>query len=167
MSPSKQTSMINHLHTKTTDMILGQDVLHIIQWNWVYYLIVRRSKVDSNTFFLSGKAHYPFKTLPCLNHRVQMCRQNKKLACWEATLAPFDRPWLPHFSENPDVHLPKNEPLSQEMHLKILHFSSGLKYFRGCREAAIHLFVKNRYHQQIPGIKLIQIGAISILLCQH
>jgi hypothetical protein len=30
-------------------------------------------------------------------------------------------------SENPDVHPKKNEPLSQEMHLKILHFSSGLK----------------------------------------
>jgi hypothetical protein len=31
------------------------------------------------------------------------------------------------------------------VHLKTLHFSSGLKNVRGCREAALHLFVK-----QIP-----------------
>jgi hypothetical protein len=50
----------------------------------------------------------------------------KELASQEATLVPFDRSCLP-FSEKPDVHHPKNEPLSQEMHLKILHLSSGLK----------------------------------------
>jgi hypothetical protein len=37
---------------------------------------------------------------------------------------------------------------------------------RGCREAALHLFVK-QIPQTFPGIKLIQIGAISMLLCQH
>jgi hypothetical protein len=44
-------------------------------------------------------------------------------------LAPFDRSRLP-LSENPDFHPKKKrkkEPLSQEIHLKILHFSSGLK----------------------------------------
>ncbi len=49
-------------------------------------------------------------------------------------LAPFDTSWLP-LSENPDVHpkkkKKKNEPLSQEMHLKKLHFSSGLKMSGG------------------------------------
>jgi hypothetical protein len=54
-----------------------------------------------------------------------MCRQ-KKLASSEATLAPFDRSELP-LSENPDVQPQKNEPLSQEMPLKILRLSSGLK----------------------------------------
>ncbi len=61
---------------------------------------------------------------------------------------------------------PKNEPLSQEMHLKILHLSSGLK-ISGAVEKLRFTYLWNRYHQQIPGIKLIQIGAISILLCQH
>jgi hypothetical protein len=36
----------------------------------------------------------------------------------------FDRFWL-LLSENPDVHPPKNDPLSQEMHLKILSLSNG------------------------------------------
>jgi hypothetical protein len=52
--------------------------------------------------------------------------KKKRFASGEAKQAPFDRSWLP-FSENPDVHPTKNELLSQEMHLKILHFSSGLK----------------------------------------
>jgi hypothetical protein len=34
-------------------------------------------------------------------------------------------------------------------------------------EKLIFTYLWNRYHQQIPGIKLIQIGAISIRLCQH
>ncbi len=33
-------------------------------------------------------------------------------------------------------------------------------------EKLLFTYVWNRYHHQIPGIKLIQIGAISILLCQ-
>jgi hypothetical protein len=99
-------------------------------------------------------------------HRLYMCRQKKMLASWEATLAPFDRSRL-HLPENPDVHPPKkNEPLSQEMHLKILHFSSGLK-MSGDVEKLCFTYLWNRYHQQIPGIKLIHIGAISVLLCQH
>jgi hypothetical protein len=60
----------------------------------------------------------------------------------------------------------KSEPLSQEMHLKILHFSSGLKT-SGAVEKLLFTYLWNIYHQQIPGINLIQIGAISILLCQH
>ncbi len=60
----------------------------------------------------------------------------------------------------------KNEPLSQEMHLKVLHFSSGLKMSEA-EEKLLFTYLWNRYHQQIPGIKLIQTGAIPILLCQH
>jgi hypothetical protein len=47
----------------------------------------------------------------------------------------------------------KNGPSSQEMHLKILRLRSGLKMSGvGCREAALHLFVKqipptNSWHQ--------------------
>ncbi len=93
------------------------------------------------------------------------CADKKKLASWEATLPPFDRSWLP-LSENPDVHPPKNEPLGQQMHLKILHFSSGLK-MSGAVEKLLFTNLWNRYHQQIPGINLIQICAISILLWQH
>jgi hypothetical protein len=37
-------------------------------------------------------------------------------------------------------------------------FERWFENVRGCREAALHFFVK-----QIP----IQIGAISVLLCQH
>jgi hypothetical protein len=73
--------------------------------------------------------------------------------------------WVP-LSENTDVHPPKNEPLSKEMHLKIPHFSSGLKMSGDVAKLLI-TYLWNGYHQQIPGIKLIQIGAISILLCQH
>jgi hypothetical protein len=39
----------------------------------------------------------------------------------------------------------KKRPLSQEMHLKILHFLQWFENVRGCREAALHLYVK-----QIP-----------------
>ncbi len=60
----------------------------------------------------------------------------------------------------------KNEPLSQEMHLKILHLRSGLK-MSGVVEKLLFIYSWNRYHQQIPGINLIHIGATSILLCQH
>ncbi len=89
----------------------------------------------------------------------------KKLPSWEVALAPFDRSWLP-LSENPDVHPQKNEPLNQEMHLKMLHFSSGLK-MSGAEEKLLFTYLWNRYHQQIPRINLIQIGAITILLCRH
>ncbi len=65
-----------------------------------------------------------------------------------------------------DVHPPIKRPLSQEMHLKILHFISGLK-MPGAVEKLLFTYLWNRYHQQIPGITLIQIGAISFLLCQH
>jgi hypothetical protein len=91
--------------------------------------------------------------------------QKKKLASWEAKLAPFDRSRLP-LSENPNVHPPKNEPLSQEMHLQILYFSSGL-WISGAVEKLRFTNLWNRYRQQIPGIKLIQISAISILISQH
>ncbi len=37
----------------------------------------------------------------------------------------------------------------------------------GAVEKLRFTYLWNRYHQQIPGIKLIQIGAISIILCQH
>jgi hypothetical protein len=67
----------------------------------------------------------------------------KKLASWEATLAPFDRSWLP-LSENPDVHHQKSKPLSQEMHLKILHFSSGLK-LSGAVEKLLFTYLWNIY----------------------
>jgi hypothetical protein len=47
-------------------------------------------------------------------------------------------------SENPD-HLPKNEPFSQEIHLKIQLLSRGskLSYSKpGCEVSALHFFVK-------------------------
>jgi hypothetical protein len=72
------------------------------------------------------------KSAAWINYRC-MCRQKRKKksvgASWEATLAPFDRSWLP-LSVKPDGHPEKNEPLKQEMHLKILHLSSGLKLSR-------------------------------------
>jgi hypothetical protein len=52
------------------------------------------------------------------------------------------------------------------MHLKILRFSSGLK-MSGAVEKLRFTYLWNRYHKQIPAVKLLQIGAISILLCQH
>jgi hypothetical protein len=72
------------------------------------------------------------------------CEDRKRLASWEATLVPLDRSWLPH-SENPDHHSQKNEPLSQEMHLKITLSSWGLRLSNskpGCRISALHFFVK-------------------------
>jgi hypothetical protein len=72
-----------------------------------------------------------------------MCRR-KKLESQDATLAPFDRSWL-HLSENPNVHQPKNKPLSQDMQLRILRFEQRFENVKGCREAAFRLFVK-----QIP-----------------
>jgi hypothetical protein len=51
------------------------------------------------------------------------------------------------------------------MHLKILHLSSGLK-MSGAVEKLLFTYLWNRYHQQIPGVKLIQEGAISIPLSQ-
>jgi hypothetical protein len=47
-----------------------------------------------------------------------------------------------------------------------LLLSRALK-MSGAVEKLLCTYLLNRYHQQIPGIKLIQIGAISILLCQH
>jgi hypothetical protein len=70
------------------------------------------------------------------------------------------------FQNTPIFTPPKNEPLSQEVHLNILHFSSGLK-ISGAVEKLGFTHLWNRCHQRIPGIKLIQIGAIPILLCQH
>ncbi len=52
------------------------------------------------------------------------------------------------------------------MHLKILHFSSALKISEAV-EKLLFAYLWNKYNQQIPGIKSIQIGAISILLYQH
>ncbi len=79
-------------------------------------------------------------------------------------MAPFGRSWLP-LSENPDVDPPKNEPLSHEMPLKFLRLSSGLKMSGAVDELFTYFW--NSYPQQIPGIKLIQVGEISILSCQH
>jgi hypothetical protein len=42
-------------------------------------------------------------------------------------------------------------------------FEQWFENVKGCREAALHLFVK----QIPPGIKSIQIDSISMLLCQH
>ncbi len=56
---------------------------------------------------------------------------------------PFDRSWLP-ISENHQSSPPKNNPCSQEMHLKILRFSWGLKLSNskpGCEVSALHFFV--------------------------
>jgi hypothetical protein len=52
------------------------------------------------------------------------------------------------------------------MRLKILHLSSGFKMSRVV-ENLLFTYLRNRYHQQIPGIKLIQIGAISSSLWAH
>jgi hypothetical protein len=52
------------------------------------------------------------------------------------------------------------------MHLKILHFSRRWK-ISGAVEKLLFTYLWNRYHEQIPGMKSIQIGTISILLCHH
>jgi hypothetical protein len=52
------------------------------------------------------------------------------------------------------------------MHLKILHFSSGLN-MSGAVEKLIFTDLWNRYHQQFLGMKLVEIGAISISSCHH
>ncbi len=76
---------------------------------------------------------------------LSMWREKNMLAgCWEATMVTLDRCWLP-LSENPDHHPQKNEPFSQEMHLKIPLLSRGLKVSNsnpGCRVSALHFFVK-------------------------
>ncbi len=62
----------------------------------------------------------------------------------KATLVPLDRPWLP-LLENCDHHPQKNEPFSQEMHLKIPPSSQGLKLSNSkpeYRVSALHFFVK-------------------------
>ncbi len=51
------------------------------------------------------------------------------------------------------------------MHLKKLRLSSGLKMSEAV-EKLLFTYLWNRHHQQIPGMKVIQIGAVSILLCQ-
>ncbi len=55
------------------------------------------------------------------------------------------------------------------MHLKILRLSIGLNFSNlklGRREAAFNLLVE-RIPPKIPDIKLIQLGTISIFLCQN
>jgi hypothetical protein len=52
------------------------------------------------------------------------------------------------------------------MHLKILRLRVSLN-MSSVAEKLLFTDSGDRYHQQISGIKLIQIGAISILLCQH
>ncbi len=76
-----------------------------------------------------------------------MCRQ-KKIGVLRGDIGAIRYALTPSFRK-PRCSPPKkkNELSSQEMQLKILHFSSGLKTVRGCREADIHLFVK-----QIPPI---------------
>jgi hypothetical protein len=49
---------------------------------------------------------------------------------------------------------------------ELMNFSSGLK-MSGAVENLPFIYLWNSYHQQIPGVQLIQRGAISILLCQH
>ncbi len=56
---------------------------------------------------------------------------------------PLDRPWLP-LSKYLESSPSKNEPFSQEMHLKILLTSRGLKLSKskpGCRVSALQFFV--------------------------
>ncbi len=75
---------------------------------------------------------------------LQIWRQKRKLASWEAKWVQLDRSWLP-LPKNPDHHPPKNEPFSQEMHLKIPRLCRGLKFSNskpGCRVSALHFFVK-------------------------
>jgi hypothetical protein len=70
-----------------------------------------------------------------------MRKQKKKLASQDAALVPLNRPCLP-LSEKPDHHLTRNEPFSQEMHLKIPLSSQGLKMAYsnpGCRISVLSL----------------------------
>jgi hypothetical protein len=51
---------------------------------------------------------------PTVDYR---CEDSEKLSSYEVKLVQLERSWLP-FSENPYLH-PKDEPFSQQMHLKI------------------------------------------------
>jgi hypothetical protein len=70
-------------------------------------------------------------------------KNNWRVETWEATLMPLDRSWLSLSVRNPRSSPPENDPFSQEMHLKILLLSRGLKlsnYKPGCRVSALHFF---------------------------
>ncbi len=55
-----------------------------------------------------------------------MCRQKKKVGELRGDIGAIRYVLTPSFRK-PRCSRPKNEPLSEGMHLKILHFSSGLK----------------------------------------
>jgi hypothetical protein len=96
-----------------------------------------------------------------------MCRQKKvgelrdDLGAIQLVLTPSLR--------KPQCSPPKNEPLSQLGDaFENTAFQQWFENGRGCRKAVLHLFVK----QQIPPTDSwhqvdSDIGAISIILCQH
>jgi hypothetical protein len=77
-------------------------------------------------------------------HVDYRCEDRKKLVSYEAALVSLDRSLL-FLSKNLYHHSSKNEPFSQEMHLKIPLSSLGLKLSNpkpGCEVSALHFFVK-------------------------
>jgi hypothetical protein len=72
-----------------------------------------------------------------------MCRQ-KKLSSLEAKLVPFYKSFLP-LSENPDVHPQKKRTVKPGDAFEDSAFEQLFENVKGCREAAVHLSVK-----QIP-----------------
>jgi hypothetical protein len=115
------------------------------------------------TFFVCGPGN---KECSLKNvDRLLMCRQKSwrvKRRHWRNLIG------LDSLFQKTPMFTPKkkNEPLSQEMHLKILHLCIGLKMSRVVKKL-LFTYLWNRYHQQIHYIKLIQIGTIPAFLCKH
>jgi hypothetical protein len=98
-------------------------------------------------------------------------KKENELGSWEATLfSLLDGSWIPPFIKFRSPPPPKKiEPFSQEMHLKIMLLSRGLKLPnpKPCyRVSALYFFFLNRYHQWLSDIELIQISASSASYCR-
>jgi hypothetical protein len=103
-------------------------------------------KKSYSSYKLADFTHTRCRCKQMLDIYYRRADKKNMLASWEETLAPFDRSWLP-LSEDTDVRPKKKEPLSQEMHLEILHFSSGLE-MSGAVETLLFTYLWNTYHQQ-------------------
>ncbi len=92
-------------------------------------------------FWILPRKHFTY-ALVTIDYR---CEDRKKVGEMRGDICTIiDTSWLSP-SENPDHHLPKNEPFSQKVHLRIPLLSRGLKLSNskpGCRVSALHFFVK-------------------------
>jgi hypothetical protein len=71
-------------------------------------------------------------------------KNKKKLSSWEASFVPKNRSWL-HLPEYFGSSPLKNEPLSQNLHLKISRLGCRLKLSNSkscCKVAVLHLLLK-------------------------